>query len=94
MKNRKAKRRLLFVTLLLIVVACSLSAGLYNYWIQIYNNKKEEKILKTELTKLLSEEDDLKSEILKLEDPDYVARYAKEKYLYSADGDVIIKIVK
>ncbi len=94
MKSRKAKRRLFLSTLILILLVSAITTGLYNYWLQILENKKEEKVLKSELIKLLSEEDDLKSEILKLEDPDYVARYAKEKYLYSADGDTIIKIVK
>ena len=28
----------------------------------------------------------LKVEVEKLQDPDYVARYAREKYLYSKDG--------
>ena len=28
----------------------------------------------------------------KLQDPDYIARYAREKYLYSKDGEFIIKI--
>ena len=27
-----------------------------------------------------------------LEDPEYVARYAREKYLYSKDGELIIRI--
>ena len=28
----------------------------------------------------------------KLQDPDYIARYAREKYFYSKDGEYIIKI--
>ena len=31
-------------------------------------------------------------EIQKLKDPDYLARYARENYLYSKDGEYIIKI--
>ena len=34
----------------------------------------------------------LKSEVAKLQDPDYVARYAREKYLYSKSGEIIIRI--
>ena len=30
--------------------------------------------------------------VTKLQDPDYVARYAREKYLYSKDGEIIIRI--
>lgn len=91
---KKAKRRLLLCTLVLIAVVSSLAASLYSYWVQIAENKRQAKILTSELSDLMDKEDDLKDEILKLQDPDYVARYAKEKYLYSAEGDVIIKIVK
>ena len=37
-------------------------------------------------------EDELKATVTKLQDPDYVARYAREKYLYSKDGEIIIRI--
>ena len=41
---------------------------------------------------ILEDEDNLKTEINKLQDEEYVARYAREKYLYSKDGELIIKI--
>ena len=41
---------------------------------------------------LLSEEEKLVSEVTKLQDDDYVLRYAKEKFLYSEDGEVIIRM--
>ncbi|NLC48199.1 MAG: septum formation initiator family protein, partial [Tenericutes bacterium] len=40
----------------------------------------------------LTEEETLKSEINKLKDPEYMARYAREKYLYSKNDEIIIKI--
>ena len=33
-----------------------------------------------------------KSEIQRLQDEEYIARYAREKYLYSKNGELIIKI--
>ena len=45
-----------------------------------------------EVYELYEEEEILNSDIKKLEDPDYVARYAREKYLYSKDGELIIRI--
>lgn len=48
--------------------------------------------LKEQLVKLEDEEKVLESDIQKLEDPTYVARYAREKYLYSKDGELIIRI--
>ena len=40
----------------------------------------------------LEEEDKLNDEISKLQDPEYLAKYAREKYLYSKDDEIIIKI--
>ena len=55
--------------------------------------KKEDVITLNELyNEKLSEEEELKSEINKLKDPEYLARYTREKYLYSAKDEIIIKI--
>ncbi len=43
---------------------------------------------------LLLEEESLNSEVTKLHDDDYIARYAREKYMYSLPGEIIIKIDK
>ena len=34
----------------------------------------------------------LKVDVEKLQDSDYIARYAREKYLYSKDGEFILNI--
>ena len=49
------------------------------------NEQKKE--LEDRIASLKEEEKVLKSDIQKLEDPSYVARYAREKYLYSKDGE-------
>ena len=54
--------------------------------------KKEKKEYTTKLEKLKDKEDELNNTVTKLQDPDYVARYAREKYLYSKDGEIIIRI--
>ena len=41
---------------------------------------------------LLSEEEKLQSEVTKLQDDDYILRYAKEKFLYSENGELIIRM--
>ena len=51
---------------------------------------KEE--LELELTALKEKEDELQVDAKKLQNPDYVARYAREKYLYSKDGEYILQI--
>ena len=63
------------------------------YWKEIMKNKREKKDLETKYSKLLSDKEVLETDVKKLQDPDYVAKYAREKYLYSKDGELIIKIV-
>ena len=41
----------------------------------------------------ITNKEKLESDVIKLQDPDYVAKYAREKYLYSKDGELIIKII-
>lgn len=90
--TKKDKRRLLilmaaFVPLLILFITNTTS-----YISIIYSNFKEKKELENKYHEILEEEELLKSEISKLQDEEYVARYAREKYLYSKDGEIIIKI--
>lgn len=57
-----------------------------------YVMKSEEKKLTQQLEDLKEEEEELKVEVNKLQDPEYVAKYAREKYLYSGKGEYIIRI--
>lgn len=66
--------------------------SLSTYVVDIYNLKKEEKRLEKELINLQAEEKNLNIQIDMLKDIDYLARYARENYLYSKDGEIILKI--
>jgi len=89
---RKEKRRLFIISIITLLLLASFASSLYKNFIQILNNRKETAKLETEYEKLLDEQKALTSEVTKMQDPDYVARYAKEKYLYSQEGEIIIKI--
>lgn len=68
---------------------------IYNIGTMVYEmneKKKEQEFLKEELVKVELEESVTEQQLEKLRDPDYVARYARQKYLYSKDGEFIIKI--
>lgn len=52
----------------------------------------QEKELKAELKDLILTSEQLDIEITKLNDPDYIARYAREKYLYSKDDEIVVII--
>ena len=54
-------------------------------------NNKEISILKSSYEELLDNEEALKAEVQKLQNPAYVERYAKEKYLYTKNGEIIIR---
>ena len=90
--SHKAKRRITILTVLLIGLIVGLGASFFSNFATILENKKEVAKLSTEYDELLEKEFSLKSEVTKLQDPDYVARYAREKYLYSKNGEIIIRI--
>lgn len=91
-KKKKARARLvLFVPVcLLVIVAICTAVG--NYWVQIAAKYQEKLDLNEKMLLLREDEAKLKAEASKLEDPDYVARYAREKYMYSKDGEIIIRL--
>ena len=91
-RTRKEKKRLIFISVTIVALLVSLFGSLYSDFMQILENKKETSILTSEYEKLIDEQESLSSEVTKMQDPNYVARYAKEKYLYSSEGEIIIRI--
>ena len=68
--------------------------NIYSSW-QKKNKKKKEKIAtEKEIIKLKQKEEKLNSDVEKLKNPEYVARYLREKFLYSKEGEYIIRIPK
>lgn len=91
--NKGAKRRLLCLFSIFIILITYVSYTSITYWKQILFNNKEKKELEERYEKLLSDKVILEEDVVKLQDPEYVAKYAREKYLYSKDGELIIKII-
>ncbi len=91
-KTRKERKRLIAITIVMLVLLTFLCSSNYNNICNIMKNRKEAIILKTEYDKLKKENKALKTEIAKMQDPGYIARYAKEKYLYSSDNEIIIRV--
>lgn len=87
------KRLAVFGTISVIIIFYFIFLlGYYVY--QIYELKKEQKELNDNYIELKVEEKALRNEIEKLQDQDYIARYAREEYSYSKDGEYILKIKK
>jgi len=93
-EKKKNKKSNIFITLFIItLLIIALVAVVYNDFTQVLNNKKEMQQLKSKYVELKDEEESLNVEVAKLEDPDYIARYAREKYMFSKEGEVILRIV-
>lgn len=91
-KDKKPLKRLFLLgfSSVAIIIVTTITIG--KYWVEIYNKYQEKKELKKELVALKDQEDELKVDASKLQDPDYIARYAREKYSYSKDGEIILRI--
>ncbi len=94
----KKKRRLklkvrAFITFVVAIVLFGyVSFSVINYGVSKKKYEAEEKKLQAQLYELKDKEAVLNQEISKLKDDDYLARYAREEYLYSKDGEYVIKI--
>ena len=93
-KKVKTKRNssLLFLGLGSVAIIITMTLSIGGYWVEIFDKYKEKKELEEKLADLQAKEKELKLDADKLQDPDYIARYAREKYSYSKDGEFIIKI--
>lgn len=92
-KTAKKKKRRLFLLggmSILVITFTTYTTG--KYWIQIYDKYQENRKLDKKLAKLKKKEEALKVDVGKMQDIDYIARYAREKYLYSKDGEFILSI--
>lgn len=90
--KKKLKRRMLFLGLTSIIIIVAVSFTIGKYWIDIFSKYQEKKRLDKELVALQEKEKQLELDAKKLQDSEYIARYAREKYLYSKEGEFIIKI--
>ena len=89
--KKNAKRMLVFGLFSFIIITFVLMT-LSNIVSQIVEKYKEAHELEERMLLLEKNEKELNNEILKLQDSDYLARYAREKYFYSKDGELIIRL--
>lgn len=88
----KAKKRLMWLCGFLVVLVGLVIQSVFKDWMQIFENKSMKNELTLKYNNLLEEEKKLEAEVTKLQDPEYVARYAREKYGYTKDGELIFRI--
>ena len=90
--NKRARTRMFFAFIIFGSIITSLSYSFFSNVSKIIEIKNEKQALNEKLVSLQDEEDKLNSDIKKLKDPEYVARYAREKYMYSKEGELIIRL--
>lgn len=90
--SKASKRRLIIFGFVSLVIIIYFFISLGTYAFKIVNLTSEKKKLENELIEMKDSEEDLTNEIERLKDPDYLARYARENYSYSKDGEYIIKL--
>ena len=91
-KTKKEKKRLFVLSVSILTLLSLLVYSVATTCPSILENKSKIKELNKEYNELLSNEEKLVSEVTKLQDDEYVARYAKEKFMYSEDGEIIIRM--
>ena len=91
-KKRRSKKKMFLLCTFSIIMIFVTCLSTFKYWVEIYDKYQENKKLDTELKKLKKKEAALKADVNKMQDADYIARYAREKYLYSKEGEFILNI--
>ncbi len=92
-KNSKhCKRRLTVFGTISIIVIILFVYNLFSYITLINRLENEQKELENKLVELQRDIANKKEEIEKLKNPEYLAKYARENFLYSKEGEYIIRI--
>jgi len=89
--TKKEKRRLILITTIFAFIITFMCINILPDWLKIMANKKEISSLELSYKNLLDNEEALKAEVQKLHNPEYVERYAKERYLYTKENELIIR---
>ena len=90
--KKKRFKRICLVTVFCLAINAYLIYSIGSIFGDVTSMREEKKNLNKELTELKEEEDILKSEVNKLKDPVYIAKYAREKFLYSGNDEYIIRM--
>ena len=87
-------RRLTVFGVLALIIGGLMVSALITQTSAIENKKAEKVKLEQQLTKLQSKQKQLKGEIVKLNDDDYIKKIARRDYFLSEDGEIIFNVKK
>ena len=86
------KFRLLIFSTVFFASVSILGYNLCNNLVKLQRLKSQKRELEKQIVYLIDEKENLESDVERLSDATYIARYAREKYLYSKSGEMIIRI--
>ena len=90
--SKASKRRLTFFgTISVVAIIYFIFSLIYNIY-TLYDLTLEKKALDNKYVELQAKAEELKIDIEKLNDPEYLADYARENYLYTQPGEYKIQI--
>ncbi len=90
-KSKKEKKRLVLIILAIITLLGILVSSVYRDWQEILKNGRLEKELNVKYNYLKEDEERLNTEIARLSENEGLINYARENFLLSTEGDIIIK---
>ena len=88
----KTKGRMFIIFMFFLSIISTLSYTLFTNLKQINDIRMEKRSLNKEKSSLVEKQESLKADIEKLSDSEYIAKYAREKYFYSKQGEIILRI--
>lgn len=91
-KTRKKALRFVFLGISSFFFIVYFFSLVVNMSLEIVGKYEEKDTLNEELNNLKEKEQELSTDVLKLQDPEYIARYLREKYYYSKENEYIIKL--
>lgn len=92
MAKKKEPKYKKFVGFIYIGVSAILIYTLYTSAIRVNKQRVELDKLEDRKAELIAEKEALSEEVELLGDDDYVARYARENYIFSKDGEEVVKL--
>lgn len=91
-KSFKSRIRIFMALIVFGAVTAALGYNCLTNILKIQDLKNEKESLEEELVVLQEEKEILETDILRLKDPEYIAKYVREKYFYSKDGELILRL--
>lgn len=90
-KSKKEKKRLVLIIFAIVTLLGILVSSVYRDWQEILKNGRLEKELNVKYNYLKEDEERLNTEIARLSENEGLINYARENFLLSTEGDIIIK---